>query len=129
MHLQRHEASISIIADYIYKALLDDEGINTFIYIEQIYASLLKFIGLLSEDPSIFSTELKSRIKLLSNYATPYDHFSRAEGAFKVFCEYFLRLFKYDNYEIEINNKAKLTDFKKKEYDKLMNPFTFENLS
>jgi hypothetical protein len=38
-------------------------------------------------------------------------------------------LFKYDNYEIEINNKAKLTDFRKKEYEKLINPFTFENLS
>jgi len=33
-----------------------------------------------------------------------------------VFCEYFLKLFKYENYEIEINNKGKITDFRKKEY-------------
>jgi hypothetical protein len=98
MQLQRKEAAISIIAEYIYKALLEDEGVNTFIYIEHIHASLIKFIGLLNEDPSLFSTELKSRIKLLSNYATPYDHFNRNDGAFKSFCEYFLRLFKYDNY-------------------------------
>lgn len=56
MHLQRNEAAISIIAEYVYKALLDDEGINTFIYIEQIHGSLIKFIGLLNEDPSLFST-------------------------------------------------------------------------
>jgi hypothetical protein len=37
-------------------------------------------------------------------------------------------LFKYENYEIEINNKAKITDFRKKEYEKLMNPFLYENL-
>lgn len=86
------------MTEYIYKALLDDEGLNTLLYIDQIHTSLIKFIGFLNEDPSLFSPELKSRIKLLSNYATPYDHFTRAEGVFKVFCEYFLRLFKYDNY-------------------------------
>ena len=51
---------------------------------------------------------------MLSNYATPYDYFGKADGNFKYFCEYFLKLFKYENYEIAINNKAKLTDFKKK---------------
>ncbi len=46
----------------------------------------------------------------------------------KIFCDYFLKLYKYENYEIEINNKGKLADFKKKEYEKLMNPFQYENL-
>jgi hypothetical protein len=56
MHLQRNEATISIIAEYIYKALLDDEGTQTFAYIDQIYSSLIKFVALLNEDPSLFST-------------------------------------------------------------------------
>ncbi len=78
MPLQRHEAAISITAEYIYRALLDDEGFNTLLYLDQIHGSLIKFISYLNEDPSLFSTELKARIKLLSNYAVPYDNFSRA---------------------------------------------------
>lgn len=84
--LQQHEAAISITAEYIYKALLDDEGFNTLLYLDQIHSSLIKFISYLNEDPSLFSTELKARIKLLSNYAIPYDNFSRAEGILKTFC-------------------------------------------
>lgn len=86
MNLKRNEAAISIITEYIYKALLEDEGINTLLYIDQIHTSLIKFVSFLNEDPTIFSTELKSRIRLLSNYATPYDHFTRAEAVFKSFC-------------------------------------------
>ena len=84
-----------MMAEYIYKALLEDEGFNTLLYMDQIYSSLIKFISFLNEDPSLFSTELKGRIKLLMNYATPYDHFSKSDGVFKLFCEYFLKLFKH----------------------------------
>lgn len=81
---------------------------------DQIYSSLIKFISFLNEDPSLFSTELKGRIKRLMNYANPYDNFAKSDGVFKLFCEYFLKLFRYENYEIEINNKGKITDFRKK---------------
>ena len=35
MLLQRHEAAISMMAEYIYKAVLDDEGFNTLLYLDQ----------------------------------------------------------------------------------------------
>ncbi len=53
-----------------------------------------------------------------------YDLFNRSEGNFKTMSDYFLRLFKFEHYEIN-----KISDYKKKEFDKATQPFSMSALS
>lgn len=59
----------------------------------------------------------------LTNYAMAYDSFTNADGNFKVFADYFLRLFKFQFFEIN-----KISEFKKKQFEKYNKSLNFEHL-
>jgi len=63
--------------------------------IDQIHNSLITISSCLSKDSSVFTRDLKISIMHLTNYAMAYDNFTRADGNFKAFADYFLRLFKF----------------------------------
>ena len=48
--LKKQEAAIGIICEYVYKIFLEDDGINTVLYMDQIHSSLLKLSTYLRED-------------------------------------------------------------------------------
>ena len=61
----------------MYKIFLEDEGINTVFYMDQIHSSLLKLSTYLREDKT-FSKEIKKKVRFLKNYIISFDHFSGA---------------------------------------------------
>lgn len=55
IHLKRIEAAMTMISEYIYKILVEDEGIFTVLNIDQIYSALINIANCLSKDPSAFT--------------------------------------------------------------------------
>lgn len=98
IHIKRIEAAMTMLSEYIYKILVDDEGLFTVLNIDQIYTALINITNCLSKDPSAFTKELKRKVRQLTNYAMAYDLFTSSEGNFKTISEYFLRLFKFEHY-------------------------------
>ena len=101
--LKKQEAAISMICEYIYKIFLEDEGLNTVYYMDQLHSSLLKISTWLKEDKT-FSKEIKKKVRFLKNLVISLDYFSGAENTFKNLSDYFLKLIKYEHFEI---NKIK----------------------
>lgn len=50
LSLKKHEAAIAIICEYIHEVLLEDEGTNLMLHMDQIHASMVKISGWLKED-------------------------------------------------------------------------------
>jgi hypothetical protein len=84
-----------MLSEYVYKLLIEDDGLLTVLHIDQIYTVLINISNCLSKDQSAFTKELKRKIRQLTNYAMAYDLFTSSEGNFKTISEYFLRLFKF----------------------------------
>ena len=89
---------------------------------DQIHSSLLKLSTYLREDKT-FSKEIKKKVRFLKNYVISFDHFSGAENTFKNLADYFLRLIKYEHYEIN-----KIKEYHLKDYSRSINPLNIFNL-
>ncbi len=69
---------MTMISEFIYKVLLQDNGLYTVLNLDQIYSALINITNSLSKDPSAFTKELKKKIRQLTNYAMAYDLFNRS---------------------------------------------------
>jgi hypothetical protein len=76
IHLKRIEGAMTMISEYVYKILLEDDGLFTVLNIDQIYTALINISNCLSKDQTAFTKELKRKIRQLTNYAMAYDLFT-----------------------------------------------------
>lgn len=49
LNLRRNEAALVMLMDYLYKVLLEDEGMTTVLYLDQIFSALLPISKALRE--------------------------------------------------------------------------------
>ena len=55
VHLKKVEAGMTMISEYIYKVLIQDNGLYTVLNLDQIYSALINITNNLSKDPSAFT--------------------------------------------------------------------------
>lgn len=55
VYLKKIEAGMTMISEFIYKGLLQDNGLYTVLNLDQIYAALINITNNLSKDPSAFT--------------------------------------------------------------------------
>ena len=55
IYLKRIEAAMTMLSEYIYKVLVEDEGLFTVLNIDQIYTALINITNCLTKDPSAFT--------------------------------------------------------------------------
>lgn len=63
-----------MLEDYIYKVLLEDDGMTTMLYLDQIFNSIMPISRALKEERVSFSKELSRSTKFLLNYASPFEY-------------------------------------------------------
>lgn len=55
VHLKKIEAGMTMVSEFIYKVLLQDNGLYTVLNLDQIYSALINITNSLSKDPSAFT--------------------------------------------------------------------------
>lgn len=93
--LRKYEAIVIMLEDYLYKVLLEDDGLTSVLYLDQIFNFLLPISRALKEERVSFSRELSRSTKFLINYAAVFDYFHNKENILKALSEFFLKIFKY----------------------------------
>ena len=94
--LKRNEAVQMMLYEYIYKTMVEDDGLLTLLHIDQISAALL---GASNEERQSYSKEMRVTLKFMLNYAMVFECFSK-EVILKALAETFLKEFHFVSIEI-----------------------------